>query len=120
MFSALTSLLGSYLQARAMGKLAGELGEYFDRWLRLIASIVVSSYVTMLGTWSVAGLAALAKTGNIWLAVVFGFLSGLGATAFIILTLWTRSDLTRGIAIAVPSQLAQAAAEQNATITERK
>jgi hypothetical protein len=119
MFGALVSLLGSYLEARALGKMGAELGEYFDRWLKLIASIVIRSYVTMLAVWSAAGLGSLAKTGNPWFALVFGFLAGLGGTASVIFVLWTTSPLTKGITLITLSQVAKTAVEQNVTSTTR-
>ena len=120
MFGALVSLVTGYLQARTIAKLGTELGDYADQWFRLVASVLITSYVTFLGTWGITGLSCYADRLNIWTCLVVGFLTALLTTAAIVYNLWTRSPLTKGIAIAIPSQLAKAANDQDMTITERK
>jgi fucose 4-O-acetylase-like acetyltransferase len=118
MFGALASIVGSIITARAMGKLGGELGAYVDRWLRLMASIVISGLVNFLGIWGTVGLLALAKV-SAPAALVAGFLSALAGTAFVIYRLWKDDPLTKGITIAVLSSIAKAAEDENITTTTR-
>ena len=120
MLGALVSLVTGYLQARALGKLTTEMGDYLDRWFRLVASVIVTSYVTFLGMWGLTGLGMYLKGVSIWISLVFGFLTALLTTALVIYNLWTRNPLTRGIAIAIPQQLAAEAVKQDVVITERK
>jgi hypothetical protein len=120
MFSAFAGLLGSYIEARAIKKVSGELGDYLDRWARLIASVLITVLVVFPTTWGTAGLGALAKGSDRWTALVFGFLTALVTTGLIVYQLWLRSPLTKGIAIAVPSSLQKAALEQDVTLTERR
>jgi hypothetical protein len=119
MLGALVSLVTGYLQAKALAKVGGKLADYVDDWFRLIASVIITTFVTLLFTWGATAV-ALWKAVGIWVALGVGFATALVATAAVVYTLWTRSPLTKGIAIAVPSQLARAAEEQNVTITERK
>ena len=53
-------------------------------------------------------------------ALVLGFADGLIAMAATTFLLWSRSPLTRGIPLMVPSQLAEKALRENTTDTERK
>src|SRR5208337_628668 len=120
MLSAIAGLLGSYLEARAIGKVSGESGTYLDRWARLLASILITSLVSMSIVWGGVGGGLLASGKNCWVALVGGFLAGLFTTGAIVFQLWTRSDLTKGIAIAIPSKYVEAILQENVTITERK
>jgi|ERR1035437_3797879 hypothetical protein len=119
MFTALTSLLGSYLQARALGKLGAELGDYADRWFRLMASVLVTTYITFPGIWGMTTL-GLWQSCGIWVALGVGFATALFTTPLVVYNMWTRSELTKNIPIGVPSQLAQAALNQNVNIVERR
>jgi hypothetical protein len=118
-FGSLVSLVSGYLQARAISKVAGEAGNYVDQYFRLLASIIISSYVTFLSTWGITALALWKSTG-IWVGLGVGFATGLVATGCVILNLWTRSPLTKGIPIAVPTNVQNAANNQDVAITERK
>lgn len=119
MLSALTGLLGSYLEARVLGKAAGEIGAYLDRWARLLGSIAITSYVTFLVVWGATGLGVIAAGKNCWLALVAGFLTAMFVTGAIVYQLWVRSPLTKGIAIALPSRFVEDVMKENVTITER-
>lgn len=119
MLSALTGLLGAYLEARAIGKVTGEIGAYLDKWARLIGSIAITTFVTMLVVWGAVGAAVLATGKNCWLALVGGFLTAIFTTGAIVYQLWTRDPLTKGIAIAIPSKYVEQVLEQNLTISER-
>ncbi len=120
MLSAITGLLGSYLEARAIGKVSGEIGAYLDKWARLLASILITSFVTTLIVWGAVGGGVLASGKNCWTALVAGFLAAMFATGAIVFQLWTRSDLTKGIAIAIPSKYMEGVLQENLSITERK
>jgi len=117
--SAITGLLGSYLEARAIGKVTGEIGTYLDNWARLIGSVLITSYVTMLVVWGFTGGALLLAGKGCWLALVTGFLAGIFSTGAVVWQLWTRSPLTKGIPIALPSKVLEAVLQENVTITER-
>jgi hypothetical protein len=119
MLGALVSLVTGYLQAKALAKVGGKLADYVDDWFRLIASVLITSFVTFTGMWGLTGIGMYLKGTNVWACLVFGFLTGLLTTALVVYNLWTRNPLTKGIAIAVPSQLAAKAIEQDVTITER-
>jgi len=118
--SAITALLGSYLEARAIGKVSGEIGAYLDRWARLIASILITSFVTTLIVWGGIGGGLLASGKNCWTALVGGFLVALFTTGAIVFQLWTRSEPTKATAITIPSKFQEAILQENVTITERK
>ena len=120
MLGALVSLVTGYLQAKAMEKIGGQLEAYVDAWFRLVASVIITSYVTGLGMWGLTAIGLYVKGVSIWIALGFGFATALLTTALVVYNLWTRNPLTKGISIAIPSQLAQAAVNQNVTITERK
>jgi hypothetical protein len=96
-----------------------EAGAYLDGYFRLLASIIVSSYVTFLFTWGSVALLSWKFTG-IWIGLGVGFATALVATGLIIYNLWTRSPLTKGIPLAVPAEISQEAAKQNINIVERK
>lgn len=134
--SPLVSLVSGYLEARAIGKLGKEAGDYADRWFRLLASVIITSYVVFPGVWGAITLAAwsggklLAVALNspdlpalpampIGVALGVGFASGLFITSLLVYRLWTSNELTKGIEISVPSWLATTAVNQNVTTTER-
>ena len=119
MLSFISSLIGSYLEARAIKGVAGELGKYIDNWARLIASIIITSYVTMLIVWGSVTGGLLLKGTNCWIALISGFASGMFLTGAIVYQLWIRSPLTKGISIAIPSKFVEAVLQENVTITER-
>lgn len=119
MLSAIAGLFGAYLEARAIKKVTGEIGTYLDNWARLIASIVITSFVTFTVTWGAVGAAVLAAGHQCWTALVGGFLTAIFAVGAIVYQLWTRSPLTKGIAIAVPSKYVETILQENVTISER-
>ena len=119
MLSAITGLLGSYLEARAIGKISGEIGAYLDKWARLIASIVITSFVTMLIVWGAVGGGLLASGKGVEFSLASGFLAAIFTTGAIVFQMWTRSPLTKGIPIALPSKFMEEVLQQNVTITER-
>jgi hypothetical protein len=119
MLSALVSLVTGYLQAKAVAKVGGKLADYVDDYFRLLASILISSYVTFLAVWG-GGALALWQSAGIWVALGVGFAMALVATGLVVFNLWNRSPLTKGIAVAVPSDIVGEAVNQNITITERK
>ena len=136
LLSPLVSLLGTYLQARAIGKLGVELGDYADKWFRLVASVIITSYVVFAATWGAVTLAlwgggkllaqilqypelGAMNAANIWVALVAGFAAGLLITALTVWNLWRSNPLTKGIPVAVPSWLADLAVKEDVTITTR-
>jgi hypothetical protein len=118
MFSMISSLLGSYLEARAIKGVSKEIGDYLDRWARLVASITITALVVFPFIMGSTAL-ALWQTAGIWTGLGVGFATALVTTSLVVYNLWVRSPLTKGISIAVPSQLAAAAVNQNVTITTR-
>jgi uncharacterized membrane protein YdcZ (DUF606 family) len=119
MLSAITGLIGAYLEAKAIKKVAGDLGTYLDNWARLIASIVITGLVCMLVTWGATGGSLLLAGRGCWFALVSGFLAAMFVTGAIIYQLWTRSPLTKGIPIALPSEFIEKVLQENITITQR-
>ena len=116
--SPLVSLVSGYMQARAISKLGSEAAAYADRWFRLMASVIITSYVVFPGLWGATTL-SLWKLYGIWVALGAGFATALSVTPLVIYNLWVRDPLTKGISIALPSSLAQAAVNQDVTITTR-
>src|ERR1039458_3555012 len=120
MLSAITGLLGSYLEARAIGKVSGEIGAYLDRWARLIGSILITTFVCVLVVWGAVGGSVLASSKNCWFSLVAGLFAAMFATGAIVYQLWTANPLTKGIAVAIPSKYVEEILQQTVTVTERK
>lgn len=118
MLSAVVSLLGSYLEARALKKAAGAAEAWAFEFYRLMMALFITSFVTFLGTWGATALAMWQSTG-IWIGLGVGFATALSITALVVYNLWTRSELTRGIPIALPASLADAALNVNMNVTEK-
>ena len=117
-FSSLTSLVTGYLQAKAIKGIGKDVGDYIDNWFKLIASVLITIIVVFPGIWGMITLGIWMKYG-IWISLGVGFATSLMTTALTVYILWTRNPLTKGIAIAVPSILAQKALEEDVTITQR-
>ena len=90
-----------------------------DAWLRFGASLFGTSFVSFTGVWGMSIWALYPKLG-VLAALVLGFADGLIAMSATTFLLWSRSPLTKGIPLMVPSQLAEKAREENTTYTERK
>ena len=118
MFSAITGLLGSYLEARAIGKVASAAEAWAYGFYRLMMALSITAFVCFLGTWGGTALAMWQSVG-IWVGLGVGFATALSVTSLVIFNLWMRSELTKGIPIALPSSLAEAATNQDVTITQR-
>jgi len=93
--------------------------EEADAWLRFGASLFGTAFVSFTGVWGMSIWALYPKLG-VLAALVLGFADGLIAMAATTFLLWSRSPLTRGIPLMVPSQLAEKALQENTTYTERK
>jgi len=90
-----------------------------DAWLRFGASLFGTAFVSFTGVWGMSIWALYPKLG-VLAALVLGFADGLIAMSATTFLLWSRSPLTRGIPLMVPSQLAEKAREENTTYTERR
>jgi len=120
MLGALVSLVTGYLEARAIKGALDEAGLYADRWFRLVAAVLMTSYVGFPGMVGLVASAALASGDSPWLALGKGIIGALLVVPLVVYNLWVRSDLTKGIPIALASQLAAAAVNQNVVVTERR
>lgn len=89
-----------------------------DAWLRFGASLFGTAFVSFTGVWGMSIWALYPKLG-VLAALVLGFADGLIATAATTFLLWSRSELTKGIPLMVPSTLAEKALEENTTYTDR-
>jgi hypothetical protein len=90
-----------------------------DAWLRFGASLFGTAFVSLTGAWGMSIWALYPKLG-VLAALVLGFADGLIAMAATTFLLWSRSPLTKGIPLMVPSQLAEKALQEDTTYTERK
>jgi hypothetical protein len=119
MLSAIISLATGYMEARAIGKAASVAEAWAFGFYKLIMGLAITSFCTFTGMWGLTGLACYGKGLNIWVSLVVGFLTSLLTTAAVIGNLWQRSELTKGIPIALPNQLESAVVAQDVTITTR-
>jgi hypothetical protein len=119
MLSAVISLATGYMEARAIGKAASAAQAWAFGFYKLIMGLAITAFCSFTGMWGVTGLACYAKGMNVWICLVVGFLTSLLTTAAVIGNLWRSSDLTKGIPIALPSQLETAVVNQDVTITTR-
>jgi hypothetical protein len=119
MLSAIVSLATGYMEARAIGKAASVAEAWAYNFYRLIMGLAITTFCTFTGMWGLTGLACYAKGLSVWIALAVGFLTSLLTTAAVIANLWQKSELTKGIPIALPTQLENAVDAQNVTITTR-
>ena len=93
--------------------------EEADAWLRFGASLFGTAFVSFTGAWGMSIWALYPRLGVV-AALVLGFADGLIAMAATTFLLWSRSSLTRGIPLMVPSQIAEKALQEDTTYTERR
>lgn len=114
----IVSLITGALEARALGRALTAAEDWAWNFYKLMMSLFITSFVTFTATWGGVALAMWQSTG-IWIGLGVGFASGLAATGLIDYRLWTSNPLTKGITIAVPSQVAKDAVNQSVTLTTR-
>lgn len=90
-----------------------------DAWLRFGASLFGTAFVSFTGVWGMSIWALYPRLG-VLAALALGFADGLIAMAATTFLLWSRSPLTRGIPLMVPSRLADKARQEDTTYTERR
>ena len=93
--------------------------EEADAWLRFGASLFGTAFVSFTGVWGMSIWALYPRLG-VLAALGLGFADGLIAMSATSFLLWSRSPLTKGIPLMVPSQLAEKAREEDTTYTERQ
>ena len=113
-FDPLSALARVIVGIHATNKAAGEA----DAWLRFGASLFGTAFVSFTGVWGMSIWALYPRLG-VLAALVLGFADGLIAMSATSFLLWSRSPLTRGIPLMIPSQLAEKARQEDATYTER-
>ena len=114
-FDPLGALAHIIVGIHATNKAAGEA----DAWLRFGASLFGTAFVSFTGVWGMSIWTLYPKLG-VLAALVLGFADGLIAMAATTFILWSRSPLTKGIPLMVPSQLAEKALQEDTTYTEHK
>lgn len=119
MLNFVASLVSGYLEARAVKQVSAELAAYLDRWARLIASIIITNFVTFTIGWGATTGALIAAGKDYRLALASGFAAALFLCGAITYRLWTASDLTKGIPIALPSKFMEDIQKTDVTITTR-
>jgi hypothetical protein len=72
-------------------------------WIRLLASCLVTAFVTFFGTFGLI-VGALVNSGGVN-ALVIGLAAASTAMALSVLSLWLRSPLTKGIPILYPGKI---------------
>jgi hypothetical protein len=116
--AALASLITGKMAVDKAGKIAGLTLDEADRWFRFGASLFGTAFVSFAGSWGLSIWALYPKFG-IGASLGLGFADGLIAMAATVFLLWSRSPLTQGIPLMVPSKLAEKAVQQDSTYTER-
>ena len=114
LFDPLSALARVIVGVYSTNKTAAEA----DAWLRFGASLFGTAFVSFAGVWGMSIWALYPKLG-VLAALVLGFADGLIAMSATTFLLWSRSPLTRGIPLMVPSQLAEKARQEDTTYTER-
>ena len=115
LFDPLSALARIIVGVYSTNKTAAEA----DAWLRFGASLFGTAFVSFAGVWGMSIWALYPKLG-VLAALILGFADGLIAMSATTFLLWSRSPLTRGIPLMVPSQLAEKAREEDTTYTERQ
>ena len=114
LFDPLSALARVIVGIHATNKAAGEA----DAWLRFGAALFGTAFVSFTGVWGMSIWALYPRLG-VLAALVLGFADGLIAMSATTFLLWSRSPLTKGIPLMVPSQLAEKARQEDTTYTER-
>jgi hypothetical protein len=90
--------------------ITGVINGFFERhqvekWARLILSCGVSAFCTGTGVMGAGVIAHLSAGTRPGVAMAYGFGEGLVASAALVLHLWIKSPLTKGMPIAVPGSV---------------
>lgn len=88
-------------------------------WIRLLVSVLVTSFVTFTGVLGATILASYATFGALG-ALIVGLGTASLSTASAVFYLWMRSPLTKKIPIALPQQVLKAADEEPMAYIERE
>jgi hypothetical protein len=85
---------------------------HFQGWMRLIASLVITAFVSFFGTFSLSTLSQVQAGVPVIVAFPLAIAHGSLMMSLMVLALWLRSPLTKGIAILYPGKLEAARLEQ--------